>query len=174
MCGEVKPISEYRFKAKRGEKRYISRRCAPCENAWARDHRPSPERRAAWKAQSKAKDPLLFHIKERIASWRKRSSEMGIPSDLTTDYLAALWEEQDGLCYYTAAPMVLHGGAGHNRPMPESASLDRLDPTHGYVIGNVVWATYRANTAKGNLTADQYYEYIENVLNVRKTRAATS
>ncbi len=83
-----------------------------------------------------------YWISEKISYWRSKYPE--VKSDLTTEYLLNIWNEQDGKCYYTGEPMIF--GARQGKAIPNSASLDRLIPELGYVKGNVVWCTFFCNT----------------------------
>ena len=56
------------------------------------------------------------------------------------DFLIRLWESQKGICFYTGEVLSLDRG----RSKWNSASLDRIDPSQGYVIGNVVWTSRTA------------------------------
>lgn len=130
-CGESKPSDQYRSKFDKRDKRtYVVQPCKPCEAEYQRVRRQSTDHlayRRGWKSEAKAKDPVKFMVQERISNWRRASSEMGVPSDLTTAFLLDLWEQQGGRCYYTAEMMVPLGGSGLNRPVPECASLGRLE-----------------------------------------------
>lgn len=49
-------------------------------------------------------------------------------------------------------PLVVHIGGGRMGPRPDSPTLDRLDNTKGYVRGNVIVVSYRANRLKSDAT----------------------
>lgn len=40
-------------------------------------------------------------------------------------------------------------------PLPDSPSFDRVDPTKGYVKGNVIVVSLQANRIKSNATIDE-------------------
>jgi len=44
---------------------------------------------------------------------------------------------------------------GHGKSHDASPTLDRLNPEWGYTRGNIAVMCYRANRAKGALTADE-------------------
>ena len=44
---------------------------------------------------------------------------------------------------------------GTQRVSPTSASIDKIDPNKGYVIGNVAVISNKANIIKSNATADE-------------------
>ena len=110
------------------------------------------------------RDTPKYWVSEKISTWRSKNT--GVPSDLTTAYLVALYEKQEGKCYYTGEN--IGWGYGKGKAMPNSASLDRLIPENGYVKSNVVWCSFRVNTMKGNLTEKKFYRYIENILSTNK------
>lgn len=101
-------------------------------------------------------------VQDRISGWRKNSPR---PSDLTVDYLINLFNQQSGKCYYTGSNMNIGGPLSR-----DSLSLERLTPLHGYVQGNVVWCSYLLNTMKQNLTEQEFYDKIRQVLQVRCTQ----
>lgn len=72
------------------------------------------------------------------------------PHDLDAEYLQNLWGVQKGLCPFTGWPLILplscDGWANGNSP--ESASLDRIDNSLGYVRGNVRFVALMANLAR--------------------------
>lgn len=59
-----------------------------------------------------------------------------------------LFQSQNGLCHFTGVPL---GFSKSTRdPTEQTASLDRLNSTLGYVPGNVVWVHKRVNWMKGD------------------------
>lgn len=89
-----------------------------------------------------------------------REAKMGaakraLPFNLTQSDLEALWEKQGKRCFYTKEPMVLTKGAANK------VSVDRLDSTIGYEIGNVVLCCSRVNLMKGPLSLDEFKDFIE-------------
>ena len=58
---------------------------------------------------------------------------------INSDYLKDLWESQKGLCHYTKIPMV------HQVQSDFQCSIERLDPTKGYIPGNVALACIEMN-----------------------------
>jgi hypothetical protein len=57
----------------------------------------------------------------------------------------------------------------HNSTIKESSpSLDRIDNSKGYVVGNVHVISHRANALKSNLTLEQAERLVEYMRGVRK------
>ena len=91
-------------------------------------------------------------------------------SDLTLEYLKELWERQLGICYFTGWKMVLpHGVVGYEGGVDsKSASLDRIDNTKGYVVGNVRFICLMANYARNNFTDNELIEFCKSVTDRNK------
>ena len=97
------------------------------------------------KKQEQAK---AYHSNNRISlariSARRRAKKGNIRFELDTEYLESIFPS-DGLCPVFKIPLVW-GGEGAERD--NSPSLDRIIPELGYVEGNVVWISNRANILK--------------------------
>jgi hypothetical protein len=137
-------------------------RCRDCEKQNRKDYvKNNPEKIKATgeRYHEKHLGTIKYHVQERIAGWHKASV---IPSDLTVDYLVDLYNKQDGYCYYSGEKMIfgwIDGKINHN-----TMSLDKLDPSKGYVQGNVVWCSYLVNTMKQDLTENEFYEMLSKIL----------
>lgn len=46
----------------------------------------------------------------------------------------------------------------------QTASLDRIDPSRGYVLGNLQWVHKTINFMKRDLTQDQFVQWCERVM----------
>ncbi len=64
---------------------------------------------------------------------------------------------QKGKCFYTAYALVCKFGEGLDR---DALSFDRLIPELGYVQGNVVLCTQKANTIKSDLTLQEIKKWL--------------
>ena len=87
---------------------------------------------------------------------KTRAKKKGIPFDL---------ELQDIIipnkCPIFNVPFVF------GKKSPHNASLDRIDPTKGYVKGNVVVISYRANSIKNDATPEELRlvaDYVDQLL----------
>jgi len=94
---------------------------------------------------------LTQWIQEAVNLARYRSKT---PSDLTAAALVDRWYAQGGRCFYSGQ-LLTPPQYGRKRD-PYSASLDRLDSTGGYTLGNVVWAAWICNVGKGVLSVAEY------------------
>lgn len=94
---------------------------------------------------------------------KSRAKKLGIPFDLTIEDIVI-----PETCPILGTPIVVGPPrrTDSRGPRPDSPSLDRIDPTRGYVKGNVCVISNRANTIKCNATVDE----LEIVLNYMKGR----
>lgn len=89
---------------------------------------------------------------KRLSRIRSRCDQSGVEFALTPEYMVELHQRQAGKCVYTREDMIDEFGIGSN---PRSVSVDRIDYQLGYVPGNVVLCTMRANTIKHNQTLEE-------------------
>jgi len=114
------------------------------------------EQRKARKA--KHKGDIYYHVRHRIHEWKRKTPG----SDLTPEYLASLFHNQNGRCYYTDEVLKVNEGTRW-----ELASLDRLNSSDGYRQGNVVWCTNLVNTMKHHLSEEEFYKKMRHILSHR-------
>lgn len=100
------------------------------------------------------------HVKARLlyhAKWRAKRD--GLEFNLTMDDIPF-----ETHCPLLGTPFTIHfyskftKGADFNAP-----SLDRLDPTKGYVKGNVAVISYRANSIKMDATLQELDTLVNNL-----------
>lgn len=94
---------------------------------------------------------LATYLRKRTNDLSARVRKLEIPFALTFEEVLGLYKKQDGKCFYTDEPMGLFG----EKSLRRSLSFDRVVPESGYVFGNVVLCTYKANAVKQNLTLDE-------------------
>ena len=160
-CNQILPIEGF------GRRKYKSRhhgtylrptsQCLLCQTARSREARKKNP--TYWSQRyNKIKSTFPGIIHHRLSHWKSRDKKF----NLTVEYLISLHEKQKGRCYYTGQLLNIFGGQG--KPTPNSISLDRLDPNKGYTKENVVWCTFLVNSMKQNLTEDQFYTMIQDIL----------
>ena len=128
-CGEVKPFSE--FSKNRSKKDGLRSDCKVCQKAYRKRYnigRP------------------FYAILEAA---RRRAKDRDVPFSITEEYLESIWT---GVCpvFQTRLSLPNHGG---HELSPTKPSLDRLVPDKGYVPGNVIWISMRANQIKSDGTS---------------------
>jgi hypothetical protein len=67
---------------------------------------------------------------------RKNAISRGLAFDLLIEDIADLYEKQNRVCAYTKLPLTFGGYLNSNRKNI-SASIDRIDSSKGYTLGNI-------------------------------------
>ena len=83
---------------------------------------------------------------------RDRSLKRNIPFDIDREYVKSLFEDQNGSCYYSGIPLNIVKNDENVRIDPFKMTLDCIDPSSGYVKGNVVWCAYCVNSLKQKMS----------------------
>lgn len=104
---------------------------------------------------------------------RKHAQMKGRECSLTLEDLKQLWERQGGRCVYTGweleNPPTTNGWLQCDRH-PRRASLDRIDSTQGYRLGNVQFVSVMANYAKRDFEEEQLREFCAAVVKYCRQR----
>lgn len=111
--------------------------------------------RATQQANARNGKPVPWNT--RLTRLRARCKKYGIACTLTLEDLENLWGKQSGRCMYTNEQMLDAQGYGKH---PLAVSIDKVEPHKGYVPGNVVLCTARANTIKYNQTLEELKEWM--------------
>jgi hypothetical protein len=90
---------------------------------------------------------------------RRRAKNRNLPFDIDLDYVRSMVGENAEFashCPVFKVPLEwsCHRGNG-GRTLPNSPSIDRIDPARGYVKGNVWVISYRANTIKNDASHEE-------------------
>lgn len=97
------------------------------------------------------------YFKYKVLRAKKRSAELGVPFDLTSEYLESIWT---GVCPILGVDLDREA----DRLDEKAPELDRFIPNKGYSQGNVAFVSRRANRFK----SDASVEEIERVLDWMK------
>lgn len=92
------------------------------------------------------------------------SLKKNIRSALSEEFIASLYEKQDGMCALTGLKMTTVRGSGR---ISTNMSLDRIDSSKGYTEDNVQLVCVFANTLKSDKTLDELYYFCERILKNR-------
>ena len=84
---------------------------------------------------------------------KQRAERQGVPYNLTKEYVRSIIPE-DKMCPILKVPFNYERGRGRTIH-PHTMSLDRIIPSLGYVEGNVMWISQRANTLKRDATTKE-------------------
>jgi len=93
-------------------------------------------------------------------SLRVRTSRNKLEVNITKEYIYNLFLEQEGKCKLSGLPITL---PKRWRERKFTASLDRIDSSKGYVVGNVQWVHKHVNVMK-NIYPQDMFLYICNLV----------
>ena len=93
---------------------------------------------------------------------KRRSEKMNFEFNLTFEYVMNIF---DGKCALSNEE--IRFGKFWLKLSNQTASLDRIDNTKGYIVGNVQWVHKDVNFMKGKLTQERFLELCKKINNER-------
>lgn len=81
-------------------------------------------------------------------------------------HIKELWDNQNGKCAITSVALYLRSSTGRcasTNPF-KIASLDRIDCSKPYKIGNVQWVSYAINLARNNMESNAFESHLKEFL----------
>lgn len=97
------------------------------------------------------------YLRLSLTHSKVRAKIQKVSNNLEINHLVSLFDEQNGKCFYTDEELRTKRGEGQS---DKSLSVDKIIPETGYVKGNVVLCTRRANLIKNNLTLEELKKWI--------------
>lgn len=98
---------------------------------------------------------LQYQFKYLLARSKERAKDKNLPHDIDIDYLRSIATEY---CPYQGVKLRWADESADiefGAHSPNSPSIDRIDSSKGYVRGNVVIVSHRANSIKNNATEQE-------------------
>lgn len=161
-CEAQKPLSEYNRNIKLGRKNFCCRSCSCVyRNKLYKDNLSN--------AQLQAQQDIKNYCKNRIDEYTpfrytlhnvvKRFKEVNI----TLEDLKDIWEQQNGICPYTGLKLYLPSwkSIGTAEQLWCRASLDRIDSSKGYVVGNIQFISTPINYMKNTMSDKETKQYLK-------------
>jgi len=108
------------------------------------------------------------HKEIRSNFWRgyqRGAQDRGIEFSLTMPYVWDLFEKQGRKCALSGVPLVF--GVANNNSLT-TASIDRIDSSKGYVVGNVQWVHKKINIMKHTSSTKDFIEWCNKVVSHNK------
>lgn len=140
-CFEIKNKNYFPFSTSNSREGYYFSYCKECRSKQAKLNRLNSS----------------DSFKERCSKIKKRAEQKNIEFNLDENYLKEIFIAQEGRCFYTNCDIDLSFGRGLQS---NSCSVDRVVSERGYIKGNVVLTTHRANTIKSNLTLEEMKKWM--------------
>lgn len=133
-CGIVKSIDQFHRHIKHCDG--FDSQCKKCKKKYFQDN------------------PVLRKTNQMICDARQRAKTKGLPFDLDHDYIRSIVPSH---CPILGVPLAWScvRGNDHGGALPNSPSLDRIDPSKGYVKGNVWIISHRANSIKNDASHEE-------------------
>lgn len=104
--------------------------------------------------------------KSYLSSLRMGAKARNLPFEIDVDYAWELFEKQKGLCALSGVNITLHRNyrtVMRRSGERQTASLDRIDSTKGYVKGNVQWIHRRLNPMKSNTPNQEFIDWCRKI-----------
>lgn len=115
------------------------------------DRPPMDPKEVARKAAVEQRKRRPFY--NSLHNAKKRAAKAHVPFDLTEEYLESIFT---GTCpVFNTRLRLPNSEGGLKAPNTVRPSLDRIRPDMGYVPGNVIWISLRANQIKNDADPDQ-------------------
>lgn len=103
-------------------------------------------------------------IATRVWASCKRKTR-NLVNETTAENLKELWQSQNGICPYSGRKMTLPKNRYDHLKSPFAASLDRIDSSIGYVMGNVEFVCRFVNYGKSAFSKKDIMEFFRPVAN---------
>lgn len=101
---------------------------------------------------------------------KKGAIKRNIEFDVTKEQLWELFELQQGRCALSGVEIRLVRDAGGRGGYSQSASLDRIESSKGYVMGNIQWVHKFVNIIKWNIPEDNFIDWCRRISEHTKDR----
>lgn len=100
-----------------------------------------------------------------ISAIKYCARERGIEYKVSAEYMWGLFEKQNEKCALSGLNITLDRGSSNDRVKKQTASLDRIDSSSGYLEGNVQWLHKTVNKIKWNLRQDEFIKICQLIAN---------
>jgi hypothetical protein len=159
-CNIEKPLTEFYFNKNRN---CYSRQCKKCHNKKT-DKYASENRDILCRGSLKYYYRNKEECKRRTMSSRRKHREkypehhifIRIKTKCKTRNIPFEIEESDIIIPEFCPVLGIKLNMSHGKPRDSSPSIDRINPKLGYVKGNIMIISNRANTVKSNGTAEEH------------------
>lgn len=139
----------------------VSKICRECYNKEDAVIKCNKSRNNRFKHAIKNGD-IEFYIKRRINTIKSRALKNNIDFNLDAEYLISLWNKQNGNCFYSNIPMK-NSMKKDGFQSWDGPSLDRIEPTLGYIKGNIVWCIFGINSFKQSLNIMLFEDMVKSI-----------
>jgi len=163
-CGKavLKSVGEYNRRIRLGKRKfYCDNKCGssiPESTSRLTPYKNGQSLYAFGKRKEDELSPFRLHMKCIKNPNRKKKNDS---INFDESYLKEVWDKQEGICPFAGVRMSLRTikGALSSSVTPYSASVDRIDNSIGYVMGNIRFICHMANIARNRYSDEQVVEF---------------
>lgn len=104
----------------------------------------------------------------RLSYWNRcklNSEKSGKEFSITIEYVWELFIQQNKLCKISGAPITINNGKKN-----QTASLDRIDSSKGYIQGNVQWVHKDINKMKSNFNEQDFISFCHQISDYQRNK----
>ena len=109
--------------------------------------------------------PLEHFFAKSLKMARSRDKMKGWASDdnVTVAYLVGLYHGQQGKCAHTGEPMSIVRGLVDGAVSFDLCTMERIDNTIGYTVGNIMLACDGINRMRGDMPLAQFRKFCKRI-----------
>lgn len=100
---------------------------------------------------------------------KKQANKRNKKFEITIIYIWNLFLKQNRKCAISGLKLRMKRRRGLKHDLKQTASLDRIDSSKGYIEGNVQWVHKRVNMMKGQLKDDSLVEFCEIITDYQRS-----
>jgi len=110
------------------------------------------------KMAKSTRSPLQHFFAKSLKMARSRDKMNNRTSDdnVTIDYLCGLYYGQEGKCFHTGEIMTIERGLIEGAVIFTLCTMDRIDNTQGYNVGNIILACDGINRMRSDMPLSQF------------------
>lgn len=145
---------------KPGKRKYYAKQSTSRTKLWyqiPKNKEDSKRRSREYEIKMKLENPIKYLIRKT----KSRAKQRNIPFDLTEEYLNSIKPTHCPVFGYELNYTQVATGKRAAQVPVNSASLDRIIPSLGYVRGNTIIVSFEANRLKNNATVEQLQKLSE-------------
>lgn len=104
-----------------------------------------------------------------VTNCKRRAKDKGFKFNIDEKYLLKVYKIQKGRCAYTHKKLLIYTEYERRKLKhffhPAKASVDRIDPSKGYIKGNVQLVSLRFNAIKNDLNNNEMVRLFKHITN---------
>ena len=148
---EIKRHSE-----KNNRTAYFKVKCSCGREGWRSAHNLEKGSTKGCKSCCKSPNNINSFILSYYNKVKRRAEISNFSFLLTPEYLEELFIQQDRKCSLSNLPIEFRPNYLKNE---QTASLDRIDNSKGYIVGNVQWVHKQVNFMKGTMEQKEFIKF---------------